>query len=179
MATVGRADSRQTAENFIETVSRTHPEATHNCYAFVACAPGEQEIGFGDDGEVSGTAGRPMLSVLRRSGIGEIAAVVSRYFGGVRLGTGGLTRAYTGCLRDALAELDCMKYVPVRAGSVSFPYAQEHSIRFLFEKTRAKITEARRTETVCLDFETSVVCAAEIEEKIASVTKGKAKLVWK
>ena len=179
VANVGRANGRQSAENFIKTVSMSHSGATHNCYAFVACAPGGTEIGFGDDGEVSGTAGRPMLNLLNQSDIGEIVAVVSRYYGGVKLGTGGLMRAYTDCLRNALAELNYVKRVRVRTGRVSFTYAQENSIRILFEKTGTEITSSQRAETVCLNFETSVACVAEIEEKIASITKGKSELIWK
>ena len=80
IATVGRAGTRGEAEDFIESVRVLHPTASHNCYAFLACAPGGTDIGFGDDGEVSGTAGRPMMTLLEHSGIGEIAAVVTRYF---------------------------------------------------------------------------------------------------
>ena len=179
IASVGRAATREAAEDFIGKASNLHPSASHNCYAFVACAPGGSDIGFGDDGEVSGTAGRPMLSVLEGSGIGEIAAVVTRYFGGVKLGPGGLLRAYTDCLRAALGELELVEYVPVRAGYLVFPYAHENSIRLLFTKSEVTITAVRRAEDVRFDFTAPVNVSGEIEGRIASLTRGKSKLAWK
>ncbi|PMR76096.1 IMPACT family protein [Billgrantia endophytica] len=83
---------------------RTHPNASHHCSAFIAGAPGEQSaIGFSDDGEPGGTAGRPMFQVLEGAGLGQVGCVVTRYFGGTKLGTGGLARAYTQAVSQALA----------------------------------------------------------------------------
>jgi len=91
--TVGRASDTETARKFIKEISSKYSNASHNCYAFIAGNPNSSpEIGMGDDGEVSGTAGKTMLNVLQHKGIGEIVAVVSRYFGGVKLGPGGLVR---------------------------------------------------------------------------------------
>lgn len=178
VAALGRAATRRDAEDFIESVRGLHPAASHNCYAFVACAPGGTDIGFGDDGEVSGTAGRPMLTLLEHSGIGEIAAVVSRYFGGVKLGPGGLLRAYTDSLRAALEELDVEKHVPVRTGHLAFSYAHENSIRVLFEKSGVTITSVERAEDVRFGFSAPFNVAGNLEEKIASLTRGKSRLVW-
>ena len=178
VATVGRAGARQDAEDFIESVRVLHPAASHNCYAFLACAPGGTDIGFGDDGEVSGTAGRPMLTLLEHSGIGEIAAVVSRYFGGIKLGPGGLLRAYTDSLRAALGELAVKKHVPVRTGHLVFSYAHENSIRVLFERSGVTITGVKRGESVRFDFAAPVNVAGSLEERVASLTRGKSRLVW-
>ena len=178
VATVGRAVTKQDAEDFIESVRNLHPAASHNCYAFVACAPGGDSIGFGDDGEVSGTAGRPMLTLLERSGIGEIAAVVSRYFGGIKLGPGGLLRAYTNSLQAALGELALREYVPVREGYLVFSYSYENSIRVLFEKTGVTVTSVERTENVRFGFAAPVNVAGSLEGRIASLTRGKSELVW-
>ena len=179
IATVGRAGTRGEAEDFIEGVRDLHPEADHNCYAFLACAPGGTEIGFSDDGEVSGTAGRPMMTLLEHSGIGQIAAVVTRYFGGVKLGPGGLLRAYTDSLRAALGELELKEHVPVRAGRLVFSYAHENSIRILFEKSGVTITSVERGEEVRFGFTAPLAVAASLEERIASLTRGKSGLVWK
>lgn len=178
VATVGRAATRQDAEDFIESVRNLHPAASHNCYAFVACAPGGDNIGFGDDGEVSGTAGRPMLTLLEHSGVGEVAAVVSRYFGGIKLGPGGLLRAYTDSLQAALGELALRDHVPVREGYLVFSYAHENSIRVLFGKTGVSITSVERTENVRFGFAAPVSVAGSLEGKIASLTRGKSELVW-
>ncbi len=178
IAAVGRASTRREAEDFIGSVRDLHPAASHNCYAFLACAPGGTDIGFGDDGEVSGTAGRPMMTLLEHSGIGEVAAVVSRYFGGVKLGPGGLLRAYTDCLRAALGELEVREHVPVRAGHLVFSYAHENSIRVLFEKAGVAITSVERGENVRFGFSAPLSAAANLEERVASLTRGKSELVW-
>ncbi|MCY4262667.1 MAG: YigZ family protein [Candidatus Dadabacteria bacterium] len=179
IAVVGRAATRESAENFIKKIRNLHPSASHNCYAFVACAPGGADIGFGDDGEVSGTAGRPMLSVLEHSGIGEIAVVVARYFGGVKLGPGGLLRAYTDCLRAALGDLELVEYTPVRVGYLVFPYAHENSIRLLFAQSGVSITGVQRGYDIRFDFTAPVNVAGELEGRIASLTSGKSEFMWK
>ncbi len=85
---------------------RTHPGASHHCSAFIAGPPGEQTaIGFSDDGEPGGTAGRPMFQVLEGAGLGQVGCVVTRYFGGTKLGTGGLARAYSRAVAEGLARL--------------------------------------------------------------------------
>ena len=115
ITSLGYADSAQAARDFIERIRQEFPDATHNCWAFAAGAAGDTaHVGYSDDGEPHGTAGRPMLTVLAHSGIGHIAAVVTRYFGGVKLGTGGLVRAYQGALATALESLPtCPHTVPV------------------------------------------------------------------
>jgi len=179
VATVGSAGTKQEAQDFIENVRNFHPAATHNCYAFLACAPGGTDTGFGDDGEVSGTAGRPMLTLLEHSNIGEIVAVVSRYFGGVKLGSGGLLRAYTDSLRMALGELALKKHIPVQSGHLVFPYVRENLIRILFKKSGVIITNVEHGEDVRFDFSAPFNVAKSLEEKIASLTRGKFKLVWR
>ncbi len=83
------------AKAFVEEIKRRHADARHHCWAFVAGRPQDSRLwGFSDDGEPSGTAGKPILAQLSGSGVGEITAVVTRYYGGVLLGTGGLVKAY-------------------------------------------------------------------------------------
>ncbi len=78
-------------------MKQKHPDARHNCWGFVAGRPDDSMLwGFSDDGEPSGTAGKPILAQLSGCGVGEITAVVTRYYGGIRLGTGGLVKAYGG-----------------------------------------------------------------------------------
>lgn len=97
IVSVARAVSPQAARAFVERIRSEHAQANHNCWAFNAAAPGSSAfIGASDDGEPKGTAGRPMLSAILGSNIGEVVVVVTRYFGGVLLGTGGLVRAYQG-----------------------------------------------------------------------------------
>lgn len=97
--TAGIAD----AKAFIVDIKQQHPDARHHCSAFIAGRPDNSSLwGFSDDGEPSGTAGKPMLAQLAGAGIGEVTAVVTRYYGGILLGTGGLVKAYGGGVQQAL-----------------------------------------------------------------------------
>ncbi|MDE5765697.1 MAG: YigZ family protein [Clostridia bacterium] len=101
--TVSRhVDGEEEAKAFIAEISKKHAEATHNCYAYV-CDKLGNNLRFSDDGEPQGTAGMPMLEVLRANGLCETAVVVTRYFGGIKLGAGGLVRAYSGCVAENIA----------------------------------------------------------------------------
>ncbi len=106
VVTLAHTPTPESAKLFIEQMRNEFPDATHNCWAFVAGAAGDSgRAGYSDDGEPHGTAGRPMLTVLLHCGIGEITAVVTRYFGGTKLGTGGLVRAYQDLVRLGLEGL--------------------------------------------------------------------------
>lgn len=106
IATVAQAASVDEAAAFVRRVSAEFADATHNCWAYVVGRPASTDrVGMSDDGEPHGTAGRPMLNVLLHSGVGDIAAVVTRYYGGTKLGTGGLVRAYAGSVQLALETL--------------------------------------------------------------------------
>lgn len=132
IVTLAHTPDTASAQAFISTVRREFPDATHNCWAFAAGAPGATaRVGFSDDGEPHGTAGRPMLTMLLHGGVGEVAAVVTRYFGGVKLGTGGLVRAYQGAVRLGLDTLPRReRVVPVRV-EVIIDYAQVTSFHRL------------------------------------------------
>ena len=93
-----KVKTEEEAQEFIKAVKKEFWDATHNCSAYVI---DEQHQRSSDDGEPSGTAGMPMLGVLRKQGLQQVAAVVTRYFGGIKLGAGGLVRAYSGAVANA------------------------------------------------------------------------------
>jgi uncharacterized YigZ family protein len=102
--------SVEAARSFVDEIKMKHHDARHNCWAFVAGRPQDSLLwGFSDDGEPSGTAGKPMLAQLAGSGVGELTAVVTRYYGGIRLGTGGLVKAYGGGVQSALKLLQTVE----------------------------------------------------------------------
>ncbi|NGZ14233.1 YigZ family protein [Vibrio aestuarianus] len=100
----------EAAKSFVEQIKAKHSDARHNCWGFVAGRPEDSmQWGFSDDGEPSGTAGKPILAQLAGSGVGELTAVVTRYSGGIRLGTGGLVKAYGGGVQQALKLLQTIE----------------------------------------------------------------------
>ena len=103
ITTIAPATTVEEARAFIHELKHEFDTASHNCWAYLIGVPGSTaQVGLSDDGEPHGTAGRPMLTVLLHSGIGDIVAVVTRYFGGVKLGKGGLVKAYSGGVQYAL-----------------------------------------------------------------------------
>ncbi|WP_166424326.1 YigZ family protein [Paraglaciecola sp. 20A4] len=114
----------QIAKAFIRQVKEQHGAARHHCWGFVAGAPTDSmQLGFSDDGEPSGTAGKPILAQLQGSKIGEVTAVVVRYSGGIKLGTGGLVRAYGGGVKQALTRLTTKKRVAMQLLVINYEYA--------------------------------------------------------
>ncbi|AEH31831.1 YigZ family protein [Vibrio anguillarum] len=98
------------AKAFVAQIKTKHSDARHNCWGFVAGRPEDSMLwGFSDDGEPSGTAGKPILAQLAGSSVGELTAVVTRYYGGIRLGTGGLVKAYGGGVQQALKQLQTIE----------------------------------------------------------------------
>lgn len=123
ITTLAHAPTLEAARAFIAGVRTEFPDATHNCWAYVVGPPGStSQIGLSDDGEPHGSAGRPMLTVLLHAGVGDVAAVVTRYFGGTLLGVGGLVRAYSGGVQFALASLPTVERVPTALLDVVIDY---------------------------------------------------------
>lgn len=113
ITTVGYTPTVETARAFVATVSTEFGDASHSCWAYVVGPPGSTgQIGMSDAGEPHGTAGRPMLTVLLHANVGDICAVVTRYFGGILLGKGGLVKAYSGGVQLALQTLPTTERVP-------------------------------------------------------------------
>ena len=109
------------AEEAISAVRRENHDARHNCSAMIL-GPRRDTEKASDDGEPQGTAGIPMLEVLRRSGVTDILAVVTRYFGGILLGAGGLVRAYSGSVVQTLKEASLIANIPARCIRITLPY---------------------------------------------------------
>lgn len=110
ICTLKRIDGFDDALSFVKSVKKKYSDATHNCYAFISNAAGTEQR-FSDDGEPQGTAGQPMLEVLKKKGIFMTAAVVTRYFGGVKLGAGGLVSAYTRAVAGTVENAKIVKNV--------------------------------------------------------------------
>jgi uncharacterized YigZ family protein len=123
ICTLERVSSSADAQRFLREMNDEFPDATHNCWAYLVGAPGSTDrIGMSDAGEPHGTAGRPMLTVLQHSGVGDIGAVVTRYYGGTNLGTGGLVKAYGGTVQLALATMPRIERIDYTSMTVAVGY---------------------------------------------------------
>lgn len=157
IATVKPAASEEEAVAFIEEMKKKYYDARHNCSAFVI-GNHAQITRSSDDGEPSGTAGRPMLEVLLGSGIRNVAAVVTRYFGGTLLGTGGLVRAYSGVLKEALEKCETARQQYGVRFKVSADYGTIGKIQHLLANNRIDI------ENSVYDASVELTAIAPIEE---------------
>lgn len=128
------------AKEFVAEIKKAHSLATHNCYAYIADENGFNQK-FSDDGEPQGTAGLPMLEVLKNKNIFKCVAVVTRYFGGIKLGKGGLTRAYSGSVVNCLDNAKIVKMQKCAFVELKFDYENySNFLRFISEK-EVKIVE--------------------------------------
>jgi len=154
VATVAHAFTEEDAKTFISKIKNEFPDATHNCWAYVAGPPGDTaRIGMSDDGEPHGTAGKPILTVLLHSEIGEIVAVVTRYFGGIKLGKGGLARAYSGSVKNTLAGLSIEEKRDVVTLTAILDYSRIISVRQMAESFNSEIIEEKYEADVSFKFE--------------------------
>ena len=154
IATVAHAFTEDAAKAFISIIKNEFPDAAHNCWAYVAGPPGDTaRIGMSDDGEPHGTAGKPILTVLLHSEIGEIVAVVTRYFGGTKLGTGGLVRAYSGAVKNALAGLSIKEKRDVVTITAILDYSKIIAFRQMVESFNSEIIEAKYEADVSFKIE--------------------------
>jgi uncharacterized YigZ family protein len=135
IATAGHADSVEAARTFIEAIRAEFPDATHHVYAYLIGYGATVTEGFTDDGEPPGTAGRPTLAVLRGADLGDVVLVTTRYFGGTKLGTGGLVRAYSDAAKAVLAILPRTERVARRRVRLTMPYS-------LYERVRQMVADA-------------------------------------
>lgn len=173
VTTVAHAPDADAAHAFIDTIRAEFPDATHNCWAFVAGPPGStMHIGMSDDGEPHGTAGRPMLNALLHGGVGEIVAVSTRYYGGVKLGTGGLSRAYSGGVVLALDSLPTDEKVDRDTLDVTVGYADVDAIQRLIGEYTLPILEEDFGADVRYRLAIPVDQVEEVTRRIGDLTRG-------
>lgn len=151
---ISHASSPEKAHQFINGIRQQYPDARHVCWAFIAGEPNNTtHLSCSDDGEPSGTAGKPMLNVLQHSDVGETVAVVVRYFGGIKLGTGGLVRAYSGAVNEALKSISTKEMVAMLSVSFQLPYPLEDWLRRTLESHAVVILQADYGEQLYLECE--------------------------
>ena len=172
---LAHAPSPDEAKAFIQSIRDRFPDATHHCWAFVSGPPGSTaSVGMSDDGEPHGTAGRPMLTTLLHSGIGEVVAVCVRYYGGVKLGTGGLSRAYSGGVSAALQDLPTIQKVARVPFVLRVDYGGAPSVDRIMEEFEVADVDTEWGESVIVRGELPESFRDAFEKRWADVTSGRA-----
>ncbi|MCK8046830.1 YigZ family protein [Shewanella sp. 1CM18E] len=156
-----------------------YPGANHYCYAFVAGAPSDSiNIGSSDDGEPSGSAGRPMLAALQGANIGELGAIVIRYFGGTKLGVGGLVRAYSSGIKQAIPQLETqLKQIRYPATLVC-DYHQLKDVEHLLAQFDVLIEDKQFSDNVVIQFAIPKAFKAQLNIDLATMSKGQLKAIY-
>lgn len=177
ICTVAPVATVDAAQAFVRSVQHEFPDATHNCWAYVVGAPGSSDrIGLSDDGEPHGTAGRPMFTVLQHCGVGDIAAVVTRYYGGIKLGTGGLVKAYSGAVQQALETMAREERVTRVTATIQVSYAAISAIQQLLPTFDADVLD----EQFAVDVSFVVRCPEEhvdaLRRAVMDATRGQGQL---
>lgn len=175
IATVIPAEDEDTALAFIEAMKKKYWNASHNCYAYVIGERGELQR-CSDDGEPGGTAGRPMLDVLLGEEIRNVAVVVTRYFGGTLLGTGGLVRAYSSATKAGLEASTVITKIWGSKLMISTDYTGLGKIQYILGQRGLKILDSQYTDQVLLTVMIPETELKEVEEELVEGTNGQAGL---
>ena len=147
--------SREAGMLWLEELKAQYPDARHHCWAYLLGNPNcATNAGMGDDGEPSGTAGKPILNVLNHKGVGDIMIIVVRYFGGIKLGAGGLTRAYGQAAQAVMEVLPTEQQIEKESILVECDFSQEQQVRHWLQKSQGSIID--------IDYKQLVTVQAEV-----------------
>lgn len=177
ITTLDRADDPDSARALIAEMREAYADARHHCYAFLVGPPGSTgTVGMSDDGEPHGTAGRPMLNVLVHSGLGDVVAVVTRYYGGTQLGRGGLLRAYSSGVQYALSEVGRVEKVELATVSLRFNYTYVEQIKRLLPDHEAALVHEDYGAEAAFRIDLPTERVEELTRVVQNLTNGMAQI---
>lgn len=157
---------------FIHELKQKYPDARHHCYAFMAGNPTDSnQYGYSDDGEPSGTAGKPMFAHLQHSDIGEVCIVVVRYFGGTKLGTGGLARAYSDATKAVIEKAKFKKFIPTKNIKLSMDFSIEADVRQKIDLIGGSVIKADYSNSVTLEASIPETAILELPYSVVWLSK--------
>ena len=148
IANIFKVNSEQQAKETIEEINKKYHDARHNCYAYIVEEKGNNIERFSDNGEPSGTAGAPMLDILKNKELSNIIIIVTRYFGGILLGTGGLVKAYTDVSLEALNQSEIIELEYVNKYKIDMKYNEIQNFQYNLKKMKTKIISNEYNENV-------------------------------
>lgn len=156
IANLIKVDNQEMANEKLKEIKKKYHDARHNCFAYRVYEDDNLIERFSDDGEPSGTAGSPMLNILQKNDIANVLVVVTRYFGGILLGTGGLIRAYSDVTLNAISDINFVEYVLGLELQVDLEYDQFESFKYYCKKNGINIEK--------IDYTEKIVCLINMEE---------------
>lgn len=159
-----KVGDRTEAMAFLAKAREAYPDARHHCWAYQVGNPrSPTNAGMSDDGEPSGTAGKPILNVLQHKGIGDVMVVVIRYFGGIKLGAGGLVRAYSGACEKVMSQLPVVEALVEVESTVEVDFANEQLVRHWLSQNDGRV--------VSVEYGQTVQMTVAVEQQSASLLK--------
>ncbi len=177
ITTIESTDTPTAALTFISRIKQEFPDATHNCWAYLIGPPGSTDrIGLSDDGEPHGVAGKPMLTTIQHSNIGDITVVVTRYFGGTKLGKGGMVKAYTQAVKTGLEQLKTAEKIDWVELSAKFDYQFLDNIERLLPEFEAELKDQQFTEKICLNLRLPAENLADLCSRLTDLSAGQIEL---
>jgi uncharacterized YigZ family protein len=167
-------EGKEQALAYLASIKKQHRDARHHCWAYIGASPKDSvNMGCSDDGEPKGTAGKPMLCVLQGCNVGEIIAVVVRYSGGIKLGTGGLVRAYSNGVQQLVKQMHTIEKRFYQRYQINCDYAQMAQIESLLERLSGRIVEVHYLQSVQAIVAVDKQLTQQFTEQLESLTQGK------
>lgn len=158
------APDRDSAMAFLAHLRQQYPDARHHCWAYLLGNPEQPtSVAMGDDGEPSGTAGKPILNVLQHNPVGDVMLVVVRYFGGIKLGAGGLVRAYSASAQQTLDAVPRKQLVRQTALAVTTDFKHEQFIRHFVQQHEGQVDEVHYHQEVVMHISLPDAAVAELQ----------------
>lgn len=168
---ISRIDSEASAQSFVDEISKAHPKAAHHVFAYVL-GDNHQIKRYSDNGEPSGTAGVPILEVLQKNNLHDVVAVVTRYFGGIKLGAGGLIRAYAGTVAEGVKIAGFVMRVTQQKIAVTVDYKNSDMVTHWLSNHNYQITATTYDTTVHLIISVSADKLDEFQNDVTNVLAG-------
>ena len=166
--------TEEDALRFVDSVKKKYPDARHHVYAYVL--RDNSIMRFTDDGEPQGTAGMPVLDIIRKNGLTDTAIVVTRYFGGTLLGTGGLVRAYSAAALGAIENSEIITYDVYVTFNIETTYSDYQKFAPIFQEMGYRSTDVRYTDKVLLTGSIRKSMADQFVDKLVQITSGRVKV---
>lgn len=177
IATITPIDTKEDAERFIAEMKKKYWDARHNCSAYIIAEDGKTDLlHSSDDGEPSGTAGKPMLDVLINENVKNVCVVVTRYFGGTLLGTGGLVRAYQGAVKAGLSQCEILTQKMGYLAEIHMDYNDVGKLQYTFANLGVEILSSEYGQDIFMQILIPEEAFASTKEKVVDITSGKSDL---